>query len=274
MTQIKVMSGWKKLLAVVLSAVMVCSVAMGVLIHNTRSDAATPTALLYVAYNEEDGNWYAYNTVTGEIDYSYTGIAANENGWWRVEKGKVNFDFTGLAQNDNGWYYCENGCVNWEYEGIVSNQYGYWYVRYGTVAFDYTGFLYIYWRGDYGYWYVRNGQVMVNETGIAQYDDGSWWYYENGKINFNYNGMYTYNGVTYKITDGHVDTTYTGMAEQPSNDTIVRVDNGTLNKKYNGIGQLNGVSYYVRRGVAKTNYTGKIILNGKTYQVTNGVITG
>lgn len=124
----------RRVLAILLSAVMLVSVAVVAFVHSNRSNAATPSSLLYVGYNEEDGNWYAYNTVTGEIQGDYTGIAANENGWWRIEKGKVNFEFTGLAENDNGWYYLENGCVNFEYEGIVSNQNGYWYVRYGTVA--------------------------------------------------------------------------------------------------------------------------------------------
>ena len=263
----------RKVLAILLSAAMLVSVAVVAIVHSTRSNAATPSSQLYVGYNEEDGNWYAYNIVTGEIQGDYTGIAANENGWWRIEKGKVNFEFTGLAENDNGWYYLENGAVNFEYEGIVSNQNGYWYVRYGTVAFDYTGFLYVYFQGEYGYYYVLNGQVRLRDTGIAQYTDGSWWYYENGKINFDYNGTYTYNGVTYKITDGHVDTTYTGMATNP-NGSIARFDNGAINSRYNGIARLNGVSYYVRRGVAKTNDSGKIIVNGKTYTVQNGVIVG
>ena len=56
--------------------------------------------------------------------------------------------------------------------------------------------------------------------------------------------------------------------------SISRFDSGAVNKRYNGIARFNGVSYYVRRGVAKTNYTGKIIVNGKTYQVQNGVIVG
>ncbi len=204
MNQTTLATGSRKLLAVLLGAVMLCSVALVVFIHNTRSNAATPSSQLYVGLNEEDGNWYAYDTKTGEIDTSYTGLAANENGWWRIEKGKVNFDYTGLAENDNGWYYVENGAVNYDYEGFVSNQNGYWYVRGGTVAFDYTGFVYTYFFGEYGYYYVKNGQVMLRDTGLAAYTDGSLWYYEDGKINFDYNGPYTYNGRTYQIVDGHV----------------------------------------------------------------------
>ena len=67
----------RKVLAILLSAAMLVSVALVAFVHSTRSNAATPSSQLYVGYNEEDGNWYAYNITTGEIQGDYTGIAAN-----------------------------------------------------------------------------------------------------------------------------------------------------------------------------------------------------
>ena len=65
----------RKVLAILLSAAMLVSVAVVAIVHSTRSNAATPSSQLYVGYNEEDGNWYAYNITTGEIQGDYTGIA-------------------------------------------------------------------------------------------------------------------------------------------------------------------------------------------------------
>ncbi|MFR5115777.1 MAG: hypothetical protein ACLTDV_01230 [Eubacterium sp.] len=34
----------------------------------------------------------------GKVDFDYTGLAANENGWFKVTNGKVDFDYIGLEQ--------------------------------------------------------------------------------------------------------------------------------------------------------------------------------
>ena len=68
-----------------------------------------------VKVTQVDGIWVA--TRNGFIDTSYTGVAQNGFGWWKVTKGYVDFDYTGIAQN----------------------QYGSWYVKDGKVDFTYTG---------------------------------------------------------------------------------------------------------------------------------------
>ena len=59
----------------------------------------------------------------GKVDFSYTGVAKNANGWWRIENGKVNFNFNGMAQNSNGWWYIRGGKVDFSYNGYA-NIYG------------------------------------------------------------------------------------------------------------------------------------------------------
>ena len=49
-----------------------------------------------------NGGWYY--VANGAVDYSYNGVAQNENGWWKSTNGKVDFSFTGLAKNENGWW--------------------------------------------------------------------------------------------------------------------------------------------------------------------------
>ena len=65
----------------------------------------------------------------GKVNFDYTGIAENENGWWRIENGKVNFDFTGVASNENGEFYIENGKVDFSKNG----SYVYSGVRYNII---------------------------------------------------------------------------------------------------------------------------------------------
>ena len=36
----------------------------------------------------------------GKVDFDYIGLAANENGWFKVTNGKVDFDYIGLAANE------------------------------------------------------------------------------------------------------------------------------------------------------------------------------
>ena len=44
-------------------------------------------------------------------DFSFDGIAENEEGWWYLEDGKVQFDYTGWITSSGKKYYVENGKV-------------------------------------------------------------------------------------------------------------------------------------------------------------------
>ena len=46
---------------------------------------------------DKDGNWFYYKD--GKVDTAYTGLAANEYGWWYVEAGQINFNVTGLVND-------------------------------------------------------------------------------------------------------------------------------------------------------------------------------
>ena len=47
-------------------------------------------------YDDISGNWYVYTD--GQIDWSYTGVIENENGWWYCEAGQVQFDITDVIE--------------------------------------------------------------------------------------------------------------------------------------------------------------------------------
>ena len=49
-----------------------------------------------------DGKWAMYKN--DKVDTSYTGIAQNKYGWWRIENGYVNFNAQSIYQNEYGWW--------------------------------------------------------------------------------------------------------------------------------------------------------------------------
>lgn len=67
------------------------------------------------------------------INFNYTGVSNNQNGWWRVENGKVNFNFNGIANNQNGWWYIRNGKVDFSKNGYIKVQGRYYQVVNGKI---------------------------------------------------------------------------------------------------------------------------------------------
>lgn len=84
-----------------------------------------------------NGEWYC--TLNEKIDYSYNGIAQNENGWWKIVNGKVDFSYNGLANNENGWWMLQGGKVKFDYNGLAVNAFGIWVLEGGKVNFNYNG---------------------------------------------------------------------------------------------------------------------------------------
>ena len=99
----------------------------------------------------------------GSFDPTYTGIAQNKYGWWKVTDGFVDFGYTGVAQNDLGWWRVVTGKVDFSYTGVAQNEYGWWRVKTGKVDFGAHGAF----RNQYGTWYVKNGKVDFGKTGTV-----------------------------------------------------------------------------------------------------------
>ena len=144
----------------------------------------------------ENGWWYVKN---GKVDFSYTGIAQNEYGWWRIENGKVNFKFTGLAQNENGWWYLKDGKVDFSYNGIVQNSAGWWVVVNGKVDFTYNGLA----NNEHGWFMIQKGKVNFDYNGLAMNKNGTWVLKE-GKVDFDFSGDYVFSGSTWNVSKGKV----------------------------------------------------------------------
>ena len=114
-----------------------------------------------------NGEWVC--TKNGAIETSYTGIAGNKYGWWRIVDGYVDFEANGVFKNEYGWWYVVHGKVNFGYTGLATNVYGTWYVKNGKVDFSKNG---TYEKGGVTY-DLSGGKAAGNGKAIyLTFDDG------------------------------------------------------------------------------------------------------
>lgn len=136
---------------------------------------ADEKATRWVKKNPADDKWYCY--MGDDIEWSYTGIAQNEYGWWRIVNGAVDFTANSIYQNEYGWWKCTNGKVTFDENEIYQNQ--------------------------YGWWKCTNSKVTFQETGIFKNKYGKW-YCKDSKVDFSKNGKVTFGGKTYTVKNGKV----------------------------------------------------------------------
>ena len=144
-----------------------------------------------------DGKWAMYKN--DKVDTSYTGIAQNQNGWWRIENGYVNFNAQSIYQNEYGWWKCTDGKVTFDEQEIYQNPYGWWKTTDSKVTFKEFGVF----KNANGWWRVVDSKVDFSFTGIQSNQYGTW-YLKDGKVDFNKNGKVKVDGVTYTIKNGKV----------------------------------------------------------------------
>ena len=56
-----------------------------------------------------------------------------------MTNGALDWNYTGMAANDFGWWYITNGALDLSFHGIGSNAYGYWYYNNGVIDFNFNG---------------------------------------------------------------------------------------------------------------------------------------
>lgn len=188
-----------------------------------------------------DGKWALYKD--GKVQNSYTGIAQNNFGWWRIVEGYVDFNATGIYQNEFGWWRVENGKVNFEADGVYRNEYGWWKTTDGKVTFHETGI----YQNENGWWRTVDSKVDFSANGIYQNEFG-WWKTTNGKVTFVEDGVYQNEYGWWKVDDSKVDFHFTGIAK-------------------NKFG-----SWYVKNGKVDFSKNGKVSFEGKTYTIKDGKV--
>lgn len=189
-----------------------------------------------------NGGWYACRN--GKIDYSYTGLAENENGWWYCEKGKVNFNYTGLCKLGDTWWYCENSKVNFNFNGLAKLGKSWWLCKNGAVDFSFTG---LYQNNiDKAWWYVIKGQIDFTFNGVVKGNTDEWLVVKN-KVDFSYNGLaQNQNGAWFMFQGGRLVKDFNGLVPNESGTWVVK--NGAVNFKASGKYVFSGHEFKVKKG--------------------------
>ena len=207
-----------------------------------------------VTYNKNDvikGNVNGVNAWWHVVESKVildTTVAKNSNGWWYIHNGKVDFTHNGVEKNSNGWWYINNGKVDFGYYGFASNSNGWWYLEGGKVTFKKNDVIKGTVDGVNGWWHVVGSKVILDTT-VAKNSNG-WWYIHNGVVDFTHNGVEKNSNGWWKITNGKVDFSYKGIAQN---------SNGW---------------WYLESGKVKFGYNGKLVVDGKTYAIKGGKVSG
>ncbi len=97
------------MLGLLLTAVMVCT-GIGFASAASFHDSGMRGSRDGITVEQVGDTWVALRN--GSFDPTYTGIAQNKYGWWKVTDGFVDFGYTGVAQNDLGWWRVVTGKVD------------------------------------------------------------------------------------------------------------------------------------------------------------------
>ena len=156
-----------------------------------------------------------------------------DGNWYYYKDNKVATDVTTVAKNKNGWYYVKNGKVDFTYTGFASNEKGDWYVKDGCVKFDVndvikdtTGAL------SRGNWYYVTGSKVTYTNTVAKNANG-WWKITNGKVDFSYTGIAKNANGWWRIVDGKVDFNCNSVEKNENGWWYIR--GGKVDFSYTGI---------------------------------------
>lgn len=212
----------------------------------------------------------------GVVDYTYTGLASDEAGTWKmkdgiadteysgyydvngqrvcIQDGKVASDYTDVTYDGEAWVYVENGVVRYDYTGIKPNSIGWWRIEDGKVNLDYNGFA----SNENGRFYLQDGKVNFDYTDIIP-DGEDWVYVENGQIRYDYTGIRQNSNGWWKIESGIVNFKFTGIAANESGEFFIR--DGQIDWSYAGTVNQDDYMYSVKDGivVSKDNISEKIM---------------
>ena len=78
-----------------------------------------------------------------------------------------------------------------------------------------------------------------------------WWKVTNGTVDFTYSGLASNENGEWVIRDGQVDFGYNGLAEY--NGGLFKIAGGLLDNEYTGTYYNDGTYYYVDKGTVKTS---------------------
>ena len=105
-------------------------------------------------------------------------------------------------------------------------------------------------------------------NGLHRAKDGNWYYYSNGKVDTSYTGMAENSYGIWYIKKGKLDRTYTGMLVYAGK--WIYVNKGKFDTTYTGMAMNTAGWWYMKNGVLDRTYTGMAKNSYGTWYMKNG----
>lgn len=205
----------------------------------------------------------------GKVDTGYTGVAANLNGWFKVESGWVDFTESGITKAasvtvplstwDSSWYSFSDGKVQIsDNDTVIHNENGWWYITDGAVDFSYNGFA----QNGNGAWHITGGRVTFDDYGVFKDEN---------------NALGNGTGERYLVIDSMVQE---GMeydvvrvsGSSNNTDGWWYVSNGKVVKGVTVAKNVNGWWYINEEGKVDFSFNGAASNSNGTWYISNGKV--
>ncbi len=211
----------------------------------------------------EETLWYVSG---GAIDFDYSSITNDQNGWYKIKNGKFDAGYTGISNNKNGWWRVVNGQVDFSCNSVENNENGWWKIVNGQVDFGYTGIA----NNRYGWWRIVNGQVDFGCNSVENNENG-WWKIVNGQVDFGYTGIANNRYGWWRIVNGQVDFSCSSVENNENGWWYIR--GGQVDFGFTGVAQNNYGWWYICNGQVQFNNSGSWSDGVRTYYISNGRVT-
>ncbi|MBR3105037.1 MAG: CAP domain-containing protein [Lachnospiraceae bacterium] len=197
---------------------------------------------LALYYTEETGEIWVY-VEKGKRNVKYTGFVDYDEELFYVDKGVLDDSLNGVQLDpastsaDPRFYFCANGMVQKHHEGLAEYDGEWFYIKDGLVQVKMNAFV----EYDGGIFAVGAGRIISEYSGLMQDPqntvDGDWYYFALGQAQTQYTGLVEYDTAWFYIDDGKLNNNYTGAAGY--NGKSFPVVNGCMQSAYDYSGYLS-----------------------------------
>ena len=181
------------------------------------------------------------------------------------------YDKTLVKTADGRYAYYENGTINTSKTGFVEYSGSKFLVVKGYVSTESDGLIND--PDNKSDWYYCSAGQVCNVTQLVQYD-GEWFYVTNGKLDTTFSGLVSYDGSKFIVAAGQIQTGVNGLWQNAKSlggdGKWYYFANGQAQTQYSGLAYYDGAWFFVRSGALAEDYVGYVYYDGVWFYVDHG----
>lgn len=219
----------------------------------------------------------AADTTRGTVTWKEVSQGINSSNQYVYDGSKFDFSLSGrLLPASTFWGYIENGKVNTSKNGVYGNMNGWYLVKNGKVDFSANGLKNV---GGTIYSFSGGKRVFTDNGTVLQYGNGDWRYMVDGEWKSNYTGFAGNKNGVWRIKDGKVDFTYTGVIKDPCGLTNqgagwVYFKEGKFDQTANTVAKNEHGWWKITNGQVDFNFNGIASNENGSWYISNGKVPG